>query len=440
MKITLIRPNMGRRKGQDYKDLGSMEPYALAVLAGVIPKDIEVRMYDDRLDEIDYDEKTDLVAMTVETFTAKRAYAISGQFRDRGVPVVMGGFHPSLIPEEAKEHADSVVVGEAEPVFNTILDDFKNGRLKPLYNPGFQCDLSGYRANRDIFKGKRYLPITLTHFSRGCPYSCSYCPDAVLYGGRIRFRRIEDVIADIEGQENSLVFFVDNNITHNKEKLKTFLKAIIPLKISWISQADINVAQDVDLLKLMVKSGCFGLVLGFETLSAENLRQMHKTPNIPLLSRYDMLVKRIHDHGIGIWAAFLLGYDYDTKDTTKRVLDFALKHKFFFSAFNQLIPYYGTPIYNFLKQEKRLLFEKWWLDDNYRFNQAAFMPKNMSAQELSQECLKARLTFNSYSNILRRATNINANIRNWHKLAVFFRYTYLFKKEIKNKQDLILNK
>lgn len=438
MKITLVRPNMGVRKGQDYQDLGSMEPYALAILAGVVPKGIDIQVFDDRIDEIDYNQKTDLVAISVETFTAKRAYAIAQKYRERKIPVVLGGFHPSLVPDEAKQFADSVVVGEAEPIMGNILDDFKNGQLKPFYYPGFQNVLSGYKANRDIFIGKKYLPITLTHFSRGCPYSCSYCPDATLYGGRIRFRPVKDVIEDIETQTKKLIFFVDNNITYDKQRLKELLKAITPLKINWISQADINVAQDEELLDLMVKSGCFGLVVGFETLSGGNLQQMNKVPNIPLLSHYDELVGRIHGHGISIWAAFLLGYDHDTKDTIKLTVDFAIKHKYFFAAFNHLIPYYGTPIYNNLKKENRLLFDKWWLDNDFKFGQVAFKPRNMSAQELSEECLKAREAFNSYTNIISRATNMSANLRSLQKAVLFFKYTYLFKKEIKNKQDIIL--
>lgn len=430
---------MGVSRGHDYKELGSMEPYALAIVAGAIPEGIDIQMYDDRFDEIDYDEKTDLVAITAETFTAKRAYAISLRFRERGVPVVIGGFHPSLIPNEAMQYADSIVVGEAEPVFKDIVEDLRNKRLRPFYSPGYGCNLAGCRPNRNIFKDRRYLPITLTHFSRGCPYACSYCPDAVLYEGRIRFRPVRDVVADIESQERDLIFFVDNSITYDKEQLKALLKAITPLKIKWISQADITVARDTDLLELMAKSGCLGLVVGFETLSEANLRQMRKVPNIPILSEYDALIRRIHDHGISMWAAFLLGYDYDTKDTIRETLEFAMKHKFFFAAFNQLIPYYGTPIYDFLQREKRLIFDKWWLDDDYAFNKTAFVPKNMSADELSEECLRARLTYNSYTNILWRATNIRVDIKSAQKLSLFFKYARIFKKEVTNKQGVTLD-
>jgi radical SAM superfamily enzyme YgiQ (UPF0313 family) len=438
MTITLIRPNMGIKQGQDYQDLGSMEPYALAVVAGAVPTGHEIRMFDDRLETIDYDAPTDLVAITVETFTARRAYTIAQQFRQRGVPVVLGGFHASLIPEEAKNYADSVIVGEAEGVFERIVSDLQQNKLQPFYRSGFHQPLGGYQANRSIFQGKDYLPMTLTHFSRGCPYACSYCPDAALYQGKIRYRPVKEVVREIEQFERDTVFFVDNNITTDPRRLRELLAAITPLKIKWISQADIYVAQDRPLLKQMAQSGCIGLVVGFETLSKGSLRQMNKLLNVALHDRYCELVQSFHGEGISLWAAFLFGYDHDTTDTIKATLDFALKHKFFFAAFNQLIPYYGTPIYQFLKHENRLLFDRWWIDPEYRFGQTAFIPKNMTPEELSAGCLQARLTFNSHANILNRGTNYRANLRTLSKMRMFFKYTYLFKKEVQNKQDLVL--
>jgi radical SAM superfamily enzyme YgiQ (UPF0313 family) len=435
MKITLIRPNMGVKNGQNYKDIGSMEPYALAIIAGITPPEVEVVMFDDRLESIPYDDPTDLVAITVETFTAKRAYHIAVEYRKRGVPVVIGGFHASLIPQEVAEYADAVVVGEVEPVWLTILEDARHNKLAKFYHTGFKCNLAGFQANRSIYKNKKYIPITLTHFSRGCPFSCTYCPDAVLYQGSLRYRPIPEVLAEIEQQEHDFVFLVDNNISADKKKFKSFLKAIMPLGIKWISQTDVRVADDPNLLKLMQKSGCVGLVIGFETLDKNNLSMMNKPQNINHLTRYDDLVKRIHDHGIAMWAAFLLGYDADTKDTFNIVLEFALKHKFFFAAFNQLIPYYGTPIYQKLAQQKRLLFDKWWLDENYRFGYSTFLPKNMSPEELTLGCMQARMTFNSFGNILRRGTNFKANFM---KMKIFLKYTYLFRKECINKQNIVL--
>jgi len=433
MKLTLIRPNMGSKDGKKYRDIASMEPYVLAVIAGLTPPGIEIQMFDDRVEEIDYDAPTDLVGITVEVFTAKRAYRIAKQYRARGVPVVMGGFHASLLPEEVSGHADAVVVGEAEPVWKTVLDDFRSGKLKKIYKSGFKCDLQGYQPDRSIFKNKKYVPITLTHFSRGCPYRCTFCPDASLYKGNIRFRNAADVVEDIARQPRNFIFFVDNNISANRKKFKELLRAITPLKVKWVSQADINVAEDDELLKLMNESGCGGLVLGFETLDINNLNLMSKPQNIKSFSKYDELIAKIHDHGICIWGAFLLGYDSDTLDTFRSTLDFALEHKLFLAAFNALIPFYGTPIYTQLKKEKRLLYKKWWLDPNYRFGLPLYQPKHMAPEQLTEGCVAAIMKFTGAVNVLKRSTNFKANLRSFYNLQAFFGYNYLYRREFKQK-------
>jgi radical SAM superfamily enzyme YgiQ (UPF0313 family) len=244
---------------------------------------------------------------------------------------------------------------------------------------------------------------------------------------------------DIKKQQRKLIFFVDNNISYNKIEFTRLLKAITPLKINWVSQADINIGKDDKLLKLMYKSGCLGLVVGFESLSENNLKQMNKTINMHLLSKYDELIKRIHSNGLSMWAAFLLGYDYDTVETIKTTLDFALKHKFLFAAFNQLIPYYNTPIYDFLKREKRLIFDKWWIDPDYRFGQVTYLPHNMHPEELSKACQEARLTFNNNINITKRIIkNALVHYKDLSSILLFFKFMYSFKKEIKNKQNMIL--
>ncbi|MCP4156835.1 MAG: B12-binding domain-containing radical SAM protein [bacterium] len=439
MKLTLIRPGIGSKKnGLEYEEIGAMEPYALALIAGLTPPDVEVKLVDDRMETINFDEETNLVAINVETFTAKRAYRIAREFRERDIPVIMGGFHASMLPDEALEHADSVVAGEAEPVWETVISDFRAGKLKRIYESGFKCDMSGYKPDRSIYKDKKYLPITLTHFSRGCPYRCTFCPDATLYEGRLRFRPVEDVVADIESQDRDFVFFVDNNITTNRKRFKELLIAIEPLKVKWISQGDINMGQDEEMLKLMKKSGCLGLVIGIETLDFNNLSMMNKPQNISSFARYDDLIKRIHWNGISIWAAFLLGYDSDTTETFQRVLDFALKHKFFIAGFNPLIPYCGTPIYEQLKSEGRLLYDKWWLDPNFRFGDVVYRPRNMLPEQLMKGVVEMRDDFDKPFSILKRASNFRSNLRNIFKMGLFAKYSALLKEELRNKHQLEL--
>jgi len=182
MKITLIKPNIGRREHSLYVDNASMEPLQLGILAALTPSDVDVVMYDDRLEAIPYSEPTDLVAITVETFTARRSYEISEEYRRRGVPVIMGGMHVTLIPEEVKEHCDSIMIGDAEDKWTEMVNDLKNGQLKPVYecNP-VHIPQKNVITRRDIFKGKKYMPITLMQFSRGCKYNCKYCASSVYF-------------------------------------------------------------------------------------------------------------------------------------------------------------------------------------------------------------------------------------------------------------------
>ena len=210
MKITLIKPNIGRREHSLYVDNASMEPLQLGILAALTPSDIEVVMYDDRLEKIPYDEPTDLVAITVETFTARRSYEISEEYRKRGVKVIMGGMHVKLIPEEVKEHADSIMIGDAEDKWSEMIEDLRNGTLKEEYhcNP-VQVPQKGIITRRDIFEGKKYLPMTLLQFSRGCRYSCKYCASSVYFNKHHFCRDVDEVVEEIKSQKRKFLFFVD---------------------------------------------------------------------------------------------------------------------------------------------------------------------------------------------------------------------------------------
>lgn len=232
MKLTLIKPNIGRREHSLYVDEGRMEPLQLGILAALTPGDVEVVMYDDRMEQIPYGEATDLVAITVETFTARRAYEISARFRERGVKTVMGGMHAMLIPEEVAEHCDCVIVGDAEPVWETMLADFQAGKLKKRYDAVQPvCPQQNVLTRRDIFEGKGYLPITLLQFSRGCSHQCSFCASSVYFGARHYCRPVEEVVAEIRSQKRKLLFFVDDNIVCNREKAKELFRALIPLRV-----------------------------------------------------------------------------------------------------------------------------------------------------------------------------------------------------------------
>lgn len=439
MKLTLIKPNIGRREHSLYVDEGRMEPLQLGILAALTPPGIEVVMYDDRMETIPYDEPTDLVAITVETFTARRAYEISAEFRRRGVKTVMGGMHAMLIPEEVMEHCDSVIVGDAEPVWETMLNDLKKGKLKPRYDVVQPtCPQINVITRRDIFEGKGYLPITLLQFSRGCSHKCSFCASSVYFKARHYCRPVEDVIKEIKSQKRRLLFFVDDNIVCDHAKAKELFRALIPLKIRWVSQGSMDMLHDEELMRLMVKSGCLGLVIGFESISPESVSEMNKGTNKKGSSEmYKWEIEQLREWGLQTWAAFTVGHDSDTLESIRATCDFAIKNKFTFAAYNILMPYPNTPLYERLEREGRLLYDgKWWLHEEYRFNYASIVPKNMTADELTEISFDCRRRFNSVGSIFRRALEPHTNLRTPYRFMTYLVYNPLFRKEVFKKQGM----
>lgn len=439
MKLTLIKPNIGRREHSLYVDEGRMEPLQLGILAALTPPDFEVVMYDDRMEQIPYDEPTDLVAITVETFTARRAYEISAEFRRRGVKVVMGGMHAMLIPEEVGEHCDSVIVGDAEPVWETMLGDLKNGGLKPRYDVVQPtCPQINVITRRDIFEGKGYLPITLLQFSRGCSHRCSFCASSVYFKAHHYCRPVEDVVKEIKSQKRKLLFFVDDNIVCDHEKAKELFRALIPLKIRWVSQGSMDMLHDEELMRLMVKSGCLGLVIGFESILPESVSEMNKGTNKKGSSEmYKWEIAQLRKWGLQTWAAFTVGHDSDTLESIKATCDFAIKNKFTFAAYNILMPYPNTPLYEKLEREGRLLYGgKWWLHEDYRFNYASIIPKNMTPDELTEISFDCRRRFNSPGSIFKRAFEFHTNMRTPYRFLTYLVYNPLFRKEVFKKQGM----
>lgn len=438
MKITFIKPNIGRREHSLYVDQGRMEPLMLGILAGMTPPDVDVALYDDRMETVPFDEPTDLAAITVETYTARRAYEIAAEYRKRGVPVILGGMHPTLIPEEAAQHADSLFIGDAETVWSQVVEDAARGALKPRYSgPPGVAQIGGILPRRDLFEGKGYLPVALMQFIRGCRFTCRFCAVSQYFDRTHYIRRIDEVLAEIEAQKRRFIFFVDDNITSDPQALKELCRALIPMRINWVSQASLDATRDPELMRLMVDSGCLGNVCGFESISYGSLKETKKSPNIAAFTQYEHEVRVLREHGMQTWAAFTLGYDHDTLDSIKATLEFAMQNRFAFAAFNILMPYPGTPLYDRLTEEGRHLYDgAWWLNPEYRFNAAAFVPQNMSPDELTEACHEARTTFNSIPSLFRRFADIKTNMRTLQRMAVYWRYAGLFRKEVHRKHGM----
>lgn len=437
MKLTLIKPNIGRREHSLYVDEGRMEPLMLGVLAGLTPKDVEIVLHDDRMESIPYDEPTDLAAITVETYTARRSYEIAAEYRRRGVPVVLGGMHVSLLPEEAREHADCIVTGDAETVWARVVEDARTGRLAPHYRGVPGVAQGDALPRRDIFRGKGYLPLTLMQFSRGCRYACSFCAVSHYFGRRHFLRDVGAVVREIEETGKSFVFFVDDNIASDGEALKELCRALIPLRIKWVSQASLDVVRDAELMKLMERSGCLGHVMGFESITPRSLEEARKAPNLGGWTRYEHEIRVLRDHGLQTWAAFTLGYDGDTPESIEATAEFALRNRFAFAAFNILMPYPGTPFYRELAKRNRLLWGgRWWLHPDYRFNHAAFVPEGMTPDELTEACHRARLRFNSLPSLLYRFSDVRTNMRSLGRIFAWWSYAALFRREVFKKHGM----
>jgi radical SAM superfamily enzyme YgiQ (UPF0313 family) len=318
-----------------------MEPKALAVLAGLTPPGHEVAAVDDRFEPLPLDERWDLVALTVGTWEAKRAWEIAAAFRARGATVVAGGYHPSLCPEEAAEHVDAVAVGDAEGCWPAIVEDARAGRLRPVYRaaPG----APSARPDAAVLRRKGYAPVTVVQYGRGCRHACDFCCVRALHPRGLEHRLVDDVVEEVAAGGRRRVFFCDDNLAADPGRARALLGAIGPLGLRWTTQASLDLADDRPLLSAFARAGCQALVVGLESLDDANLRQMEK--GWSRAEDYAAKLAAIRDHGIMVYAGFVFGYDGDRPDAFARALEFALEQRLFIANFNQLQPYPGTPLF-----------------------------------------------------------------------------------------------
>jgi len=394
-----------------------MQPLWAAAIAALTPPKVELRFHDDRVEKIPFDEPADLVGISVETYTAHRAYQIASEYRRRGVPVVMGGIHATLCPEEVARYAESVVCGEAEETWPQLVDNFLNGKMEKFYRAQSGGAHAVWRYDRSIFRGRRYLPVRLIEFGRGCRLTCEFCAVQTAFHNTHTQRPLEDVVAEVAATSSSedrakLIFFVDDNLACEVGRLKEFLRALIPLRVAWVGQAGINVAHDPELLELIVRSGCRCLLIGFESLQPANLREMGKPINA-VHGGIESAVAELRRFRVPVYGTFVFGCDADTVDDFQRTVQFTVDHGFLLAAFAHLMPFPGTALHRRLAQEGRLLQEHWWLDPNYAYNTVAFQPRHFTPLELQRECLAARRRFFSWQSMMRRSVAAGSLQRNF---------------------------
>lgn len=406
MKITFILPAIGKKAGDSYLKSWLMEPLTIAVLNSMIPSRFEREFYDDRIENINYDTETDVVFITVETYTAKRAYYIASQFRKRGKKVLMGGYHVTLCPEEAAQYADAIMVGNADKILDTVLADLENGTLQKRYDGGI-C-IAYKMPDRSIYadKMKKYLPVSLVETGRGCYHNCEFCSIAGYYHSHYIHREVADIIAEIKTCKHKIFFFVDDSIFSDREFAKELFVELKKLKIIWTTQITLDIARDEEMLRLMKESGCEMVLIGFESIESGNLKQMNKGWTERLGER-EALIQKIHDVGIGIYASFVFGFDSDNEDTFKATLEFCEKHQFFVVAFNHLLIFPNTRTYASFKADDRLLSEQWWLQSGYTFGTVTFNPKQITSDHLRACCKGYRKQYFSFKSIFKRGRTMH---------------------------------
>ena len=394
MKINLIVPVIRK---QNFKRYFQIAPLNLMMIASLTPKDCEVEVLDENIDTIDFDDPVDLVGVSANTSEINRAYQICDEFRKRRIPVIIGGIHASALPDEAAQHADSVVIGEAEGLWEKVIEDFRKGTLARFYRHRSFPDISSLpQPDREVLKNKRYLTKNVFQISRGCPYHCIFCSVSALFGNTYRVRNEDKVIKEIEGMDGDFIVFVDDNIFGNPGYATRMLQKMIPLKKKWVSQCTLQLADNSKLLDLAAKSGCIGMLIGLESVSKNSLKASGKPKKF---ERYKEMTQRILDSGIGIDGSFIFGFDNEDTSIFERTLEFIVKIKLPAATFSILTPYPGTTLMKKLEQEGRIIHKNW---DYYRGTHAVFRPARMTIDQLEQGRAWVKQEFYSYLNISKR--------------------------------------
>jgi radical SAM superfamily enzyme YgiQ (UPF0313 family) len=352
----------------------------LTTLAALTPPDIEVKITDENVEPIDFEEDVDLVGVTGMVMHASRAYQIAQKFRQRGIPVVMGGPHASSLPLEAKEHVDAVVIGEAENVWEGLIEDLKNGHLKPFYKADAYCSMKGIPPPRlDLLRKDAYMTINCVQTTRGCPHQCDFCHVTHFFGKTYRCRPVAEVIEEVKRLDGEFVVFIDDNITGNRHYAKELFTQLKPLKKKWASQASMTLTRDPELLKLAAESGCVSLFIGVESLSSENLKEVNKTFN--RVPQFEDAMKALHDYDIMIVGGFIFGLDHDDEGVFERTLRFCERNRIELPSFFILTPLPGTPLFQRMESEGRLLHKDW---AKYNGATVVYKPKLMTEETLQR--------------------------------------------------------
>lgn len=384
MRIALVSPKgpLYRHRGGIFRRSLRYAPLTLTTLASLVPPELEARLtlIDEGIQDVPPGLSFDLVGLTVITGTAPRAYELAARFRERGATVVLGGPHVTLLPDEAQRHADSIVTGYAEDTWPALLRDFAAGCLKPRYTQDPELSLAGRPCpRRDLLPAGRFLTTNVFEATRACVHGCDFCVVPAAWGRRPYQKPVEEVVADIRQHGARKLIFVDLNLIADREYAARLFEALIPLRVHWYGLSTILLADDAELLELAARSGCRGLLIGFESIVPANLRQSGKGFNRP--ARFREVVARLHRHGIAVYGCFVFGLDHDTPDIFLETARFTVEAGIDLPRFAIVTPFPGTGLYRRLESEGRILTRNWELYDGQH---VVFEPARMSVRQLQE--------------------------------------------------------
>lgn len=428
MKIVFIRLNMFEHIGTD-----AMKPILFGIIRQLTPERHEILFLDERAERLPEVLDCDILAMSVETYTAKRAYILAKKYRRPGMTIVMGGFHAAVCAEEMLRYADTVLIGDAEETWPPFLQDCEQGNPRAIYGSGEAAPLLPTVDLPGVYR-HRYHGIGVCQISRGCKFHCDFCSIKTMYRC-VRRKPPDMVVSELRAMRERVIFFADDNLFYDKAQAMALLQAIAPLKKRWACQISMDAARDDELLATMRKAGCFLVLMGFESINADSLAEMHKSAN--MARDYEELINRIYRHGLMIYGTFVLGCDNDYPDVFEKTFDFAVRNHIAVTNFNPLIPMPGTGTYQRMEQEKRLRYVHWWLSDTYRYGETAFLPKHITPEELQAGCLSMRTRFYSLPCILKRLFGAPHHLypRN---IGIFLLANIISGREIQAKQGQLL--
>ena len=423
MKIALLSPAgaMHRYNGLFAKSL-HYAPMTLALLAALVPAELkaDIKIYDETAEPIPPDLEADIIGITCITGTSMRAYRYAEHFRARGITVALGGPHPSLCPEEAKGYADAVVVGLGDHCWPRLLQDFSRGELQPYYRPE-ECENIAGRPlpRRDLLNKKRYITLNTVEAVRGCHLNCAFCAYPKAFGKSVITRPVADVVAEIKTLRGKEVVFPDVNLSSDMDYFCELLTAMIPLKKWWFGLITSDIALDDEVVKLFRRSGCKGLLIGFESVNAASQKEMQKGINKPV--NYKTLMDLLHKHGIMVMGCFAFGADEDALDVFERTVRLSDEIQIDLPRYAIFTPFPQTDLYNQLEDEGRITERDWSL---YDVEHCVFAPMQMTKEELEAGIHTAWRGSYSVKSILRRWQWYNPRLFFYGWLYLFLNFGY----------------